>query len=315
MIEQRLWELLSLKLFGEATDDELNELNQLIAHRPDLADKMETLKKIWASREKGGVDKQSAFDRHLQRLSNHLAEPALLYENTIEHVQEIKPVKEKSWSKIAWWLGGAAAAAIATFVFIGLKKQYAKANESLAKNTVTTRPGSKTKMQLPDGTTVMLNAGSNISYNEIFNSNTREVHLSGEAYFDVTHDKERPFIIHTNSLDIRVLGTAFNVRSYPNEKTTETSLLRGSVEISIHDNPGKKIILKPNEKLVMNNEVQEEKINQPVREKEEDRAIMTLSKIHFSRKDSSIAETRWMQDRLVFDDVQLGTILQELERS
>src|SRR4029078_631833 len=100
-------------------------------------------------------------------------------------------------------------------------------------NTVSTKRGSKSKVQLPDGTQVWLNADSRIAYNEKFQGNLREVTLEGEAYFDVVRDEKRPFVIHTAAIDIKVLGTAFNVRSYANEKNTETSLIRGSIEVTL----------------------------------------------------------------------------------
>ena len=98
-----------------------------------------------------------------------------------------------------------------------------------------------------------LNADSKLTYDENFRGDYREVSLEGEAFFDVVKDKTRPFIIHTKTLDIRVLGTAFNVSAYESEKNTETALFRGSVEVTLHNNPEKKIVLKPNEKLMVNN--------------------------------------------------------------
>src|ERR1019366_6239917 len=65
---------------------------------------------------------------------------------------------------------------------------------------------------------------------------------------------EKPFIIHTSKMDIKVLGTAFNVRCYPNEKKTETSLIRGRIEVTLKDRPDEKIYLSPNEKLTLLND-------------------------------------------------------------
>ena len=82
-----------------------------------------------------------------------------------------------------------------------------------------------------------------------FNKDLREVTLNGEAYFDVTKNAEKPFIIHTKKMDVKVIGTAFNVRSYSDEKTAEASLIRGSIEVTLKDRKDQKIILKPNEKI------------------------------------------------------------------
>jgi DNA-directed RNA polymerase specialized sigma24 family protein len=92
-------------------------------------------------------------------------------------------------------------------------------------------------------------------YADNFEGDTREVTLAGEAFFDVVKNPAKPFIIHTGAMDVKVLGTEFNVRSYPTEATTETALLRGMIEVTLHGKEKKKIILKPNEKLtVLNNE-------------------------------------------------------------
>ena len=94
-------------------------------------------------------------------------------------------------------------------------------------NTVSTKGSYKASINLPDGSKVWLNGDSKITYDGDFQGKTREVHLSGEAFFDVAKDKTRPFIIHTRTINLKVLGTAFNVRSYDNEKETETALVHG----------------------------------------------------------------------------------------
>ena len=93
-----------------------------------------------------------------------------------------------------------------------------------------------------------------MTYDKNFGKNIREVNLTGEAFFDVTKDSSHPFIIHTNVIDIKVLGTEFNVRSYPNDANTETSLIRGKVEVTVKNRANEKIYLEPNEKLVVAND-------------------------------------------------------------
>jgi ferric-dicitrate binding protein FerR (iron transport regulator) len=162
---------------------------------------------------------------------------------------------------------------------------------------------------LPDGTQVWLNADSRIAYNENFQGGIREVSLEGEAYFDVVRDEKRPFIIHTTAIDIKVLGTAFNVRSYANEKNTETSLIRGSIEVTLVKSlDKKKIILKPNEKLIVNNNqelLQSTNHNEPV---------MTLGKVNYNNHDKTAVETSWVKNKLSFDQESLENIALKLER-
>src|SRR2546423_14261851 len=103
--------------------------------------------------------------------------------------------------------------------------------------------GSRSKLVLPDGSTVWLNAGSKLTYNKDFGNNIREVSLVGEAFFDVMHIPDVPFVIETPTAVVKVLGTSFNVKAYPNETTTETSVIRGRVEISPRQRPGEKFVL------------------------------------------------------------------------
>lgn len=100
--------------------------------------------------------------------------------------------------------------------------------------------GSKTVVQFSDGTEVYLNHGSKIKYPQKFNSNTREVALSGEGYFKVTHNPEKPFIVRTQNLNVKALGTTFNVSAYPDEKIVATTLIEGNVVIE--RNEGEQIV-------------------------------------------------------------------------
>lgn len=114
--------------------------------------------------------------------------------------------------------------------------------------------GSKTEMVLADGTKVWLNAGSTLKFNNNFNNKTREVYLDGEAYFDVAKNKLKPFLVKTSKITLRVLGTSFNVKSYSEEKTIETTLIKGEVKVEKRDSDGhiSDYFLKPNQKAIFN---------------------------------------------------------------
>lgn len=103
------------------------------------------------------------------------------------------------------------------------------------------------KVVLPDGTRVMLNSRSLLRYPEKFDSRTREVYLQGEAYLEVAHNKEKPFIVHANNFNIQVLGTKFNVNSY-NGKSAFVALVDGSVQVTTAKNQNK-VMMKPNNLL------------------------------------------------------------------
>ena len=91
--------------------------------------------------------------------------------------------------------------------------------------------GSKSKVKLSDGSLVWLNAGSTLRYSSDFNVNNREVYLEGEAYFDVVRNEQTPFLVQTTTITVKVLGTAFNVKAYPEESVVETTVERGAVQL------------------------------------------------------------------------------------
>ena len=313
MTEERIWELLSLQLSGEATPEELEELEKLLRQFPEATHRAELIRNMWVSKEAGISNKSASFDKHLQRLSNHLSVPVLQF----EQVEQVNPKSSKPFiSRYRWLLVSAVAASVLIFFLLVWPQDSKKpvADRQLAK-TISTKPASKSRVQLPDGTQVWLNADSKITYDQNFLGNYREVQLSGEAYFEVTKDKTRPFIIHTSAMDVQVLGTVFNVRSYPNEKTAETSLLQGSVEITLHSSPDRKIVLKPNEKLIVNNNLSAPPAADSIHKNvlQEDVPVMTLSKVRFSKQDTGNIETMWVKNKLAFENEPIERMAAEIE--
>ena len=118
--------------------------------------------------------------------------------------------------------------------------------EPLVNNTIfkETPLGSKVTTKLPDGSLVTLNSGSKISFSEEFDENKREVHLSGEAFFEVVHNLNKPFLVRMDGDVVRVLGTSFNIRSYPEDSAVYVSVATGRVSYSIPS--GDEVILEPN---------------------------------------------------------------------
>ena len=116
--------------------------------------------------------------------------------------------------------------------------------DSLVFNTLIVLKGGEYSLELPDGTVVWVNSESSLRFPEKFTSNRREVFLEGEAYFEVKKDANRPFYVHTEVGKVRVLGTAFNVCAYSNDRFWQTTLVEGSVMINQEE---KEVLLKPNE--------------------------------------------------------------------
>lgn len=107
--------------------------------------------------------------------------------------------------------------------------------ESEEWKTIVVQKGNKSEIVLPDGTKVWLAADTKLHYPVHFSQTKREVRLEGQGYFDVEHDKERPFVVRTNFADIKVLGTKFNIKAYTNEYNTTTVLVDGLVNVALKD--------------------------------------------------------------------------------
>lgn len=111
--------------------------------------------------------------------------------------------------------------------------------------------GCQTKILLPDSSAVVLNSGSILKYPSDFGNKERIVYLDGEGYFEVAKNKEKAFLVYTGEAQVKVTGTVFNVRSYPDDKEMEVALIEGGVDVSGGDNT---ITLKPDEMAVFNRE-------------------------------------------------------------
>jgi ferric-dicitrate binding protein FerR (iron transport regulator) len=216
--------------------------------------------------------------------------------------------------RIAAALAAAAAvllAVVMTGIFSPARKNKPSPAEAPALNQVFTQPGSKTKVALPDGTLVWLNANSQLTYeNKTFGMEERTVTLTGEAFFDVTKNEKLPFIIHTRDMTIRVLGTAFTVRAYPKDRTAETALIRGLVEITTRRDPERKIVLKPNEKIVVPVEPPPNETNPALAQTHPPVSPYNIVRLG---KDS-VNETVWIRNKLEFDNLSMEELAPKLER-
>lgn len=181
-------------------------------------------------------------------------------------------------------------------------------------STVQTKPGSKTRITLPDGTLVMLNAGSTLSYPSNFAKSGREVRLTGEGYFDVTKMPNDPFVIHTNTVDIKVLGTTFNVRAYTDESHTETALISGAVEVTVKDGGRQHITLSPRQKLLVANVITDTVKPATAARPDDQKPLIVLESIEKERGGNEIAETAWVENRFVYRNETFLQLIKRMER-
>lgn len=310
MNTRRIWELTARKLANEATAEELQELSALLGDHPDTALPVELVDELWQKTTAAASEESAmaAHDRHISRMQAMgipIGEAAVVTQGLKPAAAILRPRRRYLW-----------AAAVSTGILLCMGAWWwtsAKKNNNAVTSEVTTRNGSRTSIQLADGTRVWLNAGSKLSYSKDFGKNDRSVTLSGEAFFDVAKQADRPFVIHTETMDIRVLGTRFNVRSYPQDKTTEASLITGSIEAIVKHN-ATRIILKPSEKIVVLNHLPAvAPATKPTTAKEE--SPVTLSHVsYYAAQTTAITETSWMDNKLVFKDESFAALAQEMER-
>ena len=299
MKEESFWLLVSLKLSGEAGPEDLAALDRMLAEHPERQAQLEMLGDWYTHAAPGGPGlRKGALQRHFQRLNQQ---------------QELPP-RGKGRRFFLFAIGMAASlAGLAFFVYHFTPKKTAA---PAAQNSVSTKRGSKSKIQLPDGSQVWLNADSRLVYDESFRGSAREVQLCGEAYFDVAKDPRHPFIIHTKTIDVLVLGTVLNVRSYSNDRNTEAVLIHGSVQVSLHNDPERKIILRPNDKVVVQNgALLLTSGPKPAAKKEDDTArVLSLGRAHFSHNDTIATEVLWVKNKLAFDKESLESVALKMER-
>lgn len=311
--DQNIWLLITLKVSGEATEVQLEDLEFLLKQDPELATAVDDLQRLWEKDHKAvSEETEDAFARHFQRLNKMMPTGIIEPERKTKEKAVLQHAAVNKKPYRFWWV--AAAAVVFTIWF------FARSSEGISSkaidNTVSTNPGYKASVNLPDGSKVWLNGDSKITYDGDFKGKTREIFLSGEAFFDIAKDKTRPFIIHTRTINLKVLGTAFNVRTYENDKETEAALVHGSIEVTLRNNPDKKIILKPGEKILVKNSSAGDSLSKYKKSEvsEEDEPIAILTKMHYYGKDSSIVETSWTKNQLVFFDERLDKIALNLER-
>jgi ferric-dicitrate binding protein FerR (iron transport regulator) len=152
--------------------------------------------------------------------------------------------------------------------------------------------GKRIEITLADGTRIWLNSGSQLSYPVSFTSNSREVYLSGEAFFDVESDPSKPFQVITDDMKIEATGTRFNVTSYANDPTTQTVLLSGKVSAGKNKRFARTVDIEPGERIAYN--------------KQEDNLMK-------DRVDVELYAS-WIDGYLIFDNEPVDEVFRKLER-
>ncbi len=224
-------ELLVKYLLGESSSKENIEVEEWIMHSTGNKKYYDDFKMIWDESKQfaytSTVDEEAAWQKFHNRIHNTPSETA-----------KVKSIGSFYWLRIAAMLILFAGAAFLTYKIFDNRKVKTLTVQSLTSVIVDT---------LSDKSVITLNKNSTLSYPEKFKGNTRTVDLKGEAFFNVTPDKTKPFIIHVNGVTVKVVGTSFNIKSV--NGNTEVIVETGIVEVTKEN---KKIELHPDERVVVN---------------------------------------------------------------
>lgn len=280
--KEHIDELIATCLSNGWDKDAQNELKEWIAASAENEKYFMQQQEIWFSavsaKEEAIYNKEKAFEHFKSRLAS----------------QEIKSdASRKQFRLTGFWCYAAVAALLCLVSYFSYWRGGASVKEGFSDIVVEAPLGSRTKLSLPDGTLVWLNAGSRMTYSQGFGVENRKLELSGEGYFEVKRNEEVPFLVKTNSLQVAVLGTKFNFRDYLDDAEAIVSLSEGKVVLNNLLKRNKEVFLSPNERVVLNKQSGKMKV--------ETAAVSNA--------------LQWTNGYLFFDEELLPDVAKELERS
>jgi len=291
-------------LEGNINDQELNKLNQWIFENDQHLNEFNALKSAWLLSEKSIP---ICVEKSVSALSKM---KEIIDQGKIIHIKPFWRFSRIAVSWLIFFLVGISASLI-------VNKPYQVKREQHTKTNITAPLGSKSLVDLPDGTKVWLNADSRITYNNTYGISDRDVQLTGEAYFIVITNKKIPFIVRTSDVLVKALGTKFNVKAYPNEKTITTTLEEGKIEVTSLSEPSlnKTIFLKPNETATYFKLEKTVGVSLAQELKEEiSQRIENKSNIEIIPDVKTELVTSWKDQTWIIESQPLGTLAPILER-
>ncbi|MGY3215234.1 FecR family protein [Mucilaginibacter sp. HD30] len=312
MVEPRFVELLTKELTEELTPAEQQELVLLMQQNTSYKKQSAIIKQYWNANKTEYKASAANFNKLMDVI--HLTEQS----GNVDSEDDNEKAPRKLWPAV---LKYAAVLVLGTTLFLWYLSARTAKETSIARNwqNSTTAPKVKRKLVLSDSTIVTLNSGTTLSYPLSFGDKIREVYLNGEAFFEVHKDRKHPFIIHTKKMNVRVLGTVFNIKSYDDASQSETSLIEGSIEVTLNDRKADRIILKPKEKLIVENNLPSQiQLNKPrgrnINAVIEGTQYSLTNLTYLPNIDSAAVETLWLKNKLVFKNEDFETIAADMER-
>lgn len=304
----RIWELLAKKFNHEISDHEIKELDDLLRKHQQEFQQSEILNAVF-NLEVVTEEDPSAVARSEKRLL-HTIEALTEKEETEDDIAapRVWSIKKhlRRYSKL--YLAATGNLAAVTLLYLVLSHD----TSGTLGNKINTERGAKTTVHLPDGSMVILNSGSRLSYDKDFGIKNRQINLEGEAYFDVKKNPSMPMIVSTAAVEVTVLGTTFNVKAYAEDSVVEASLFTGAIQLTTEKDPERVILLRPREKVTINQK--QNAYTVPATTKEIHTETVSLQHLAFNRTDSSFDEMAWLKNKLIFRSARFQDVANELQR-
>lgn len=297
-------ELIISVLQASASPEDVENLRWWISLDPENESYFDQSRNMWMAAKQYQSENSYDADKAWTRLSADL-----------ELQSEIDRNKEKRHFVISLWHVAAVVfvafgLGIATMLMVG-KNTITKSQTIYTQHIVPY--GSKSQVVLPDGSKVWLNAGSSLKYSQDFNHHTREVILDGEGYFDVMANKQLPFWVKTYGINIKVVGTAFNVKAYRDEKNIIATVERGQIriyDINRKELEEKEIVIEKKQQgkfLINNNKLSKTETAIP-------EAKAEVSDIKVIYNVPTELYTSWKDKRWIIEREELGSLAVKIER-
>jgi transmembrane sensor len=308
----RIWELFAKKFSKEITAQEEKELESLLHENQDAFMLNELISKFHKLKVRP-ISDDMLEDRSRKAIREAIG--SLQEGLVLQDAMDSEPIHIASKS-IRWFrIAGFAAAAMVVGLIWGIFFMREKGGDGTGNmNEIKTDALSKSTVSLPDGSVVILNAGSELSYNKEFGTRSREIKLVGEAYFNIKKNPNMPLVVHASTVDIWVKGTTFNVKAYPKDSTVEAALLTGVIELVSQKDPERKILMRPNEKVIVSEKTSDRPIPATTKTvKVENKETISLSRMQPDSIDNSYPELNWLKNKIVFRSQTFRSLAKEME--
>jgi ferric-dicitrate binding protein FerR (iron transport regulator) len=311
-IPEHIKSILTALFAGAATDTEVNTLREWVDASADHYDLLRKYRKIqYLLRSYGQRNKYDSSEAW-EKLTLMLKKDAS--RRTLRLLKQI--------GRYAAMILLAFGSGMAAMYYVSLAQDRETAPEETADffTEYTVPYGSKSMITLPDSSSIWLNAGSKLRYSSAFNRTNREVFVEGEAYFKVARNEAKPFFVKTSAVTLKVLGTSFNIKAYPEENNVETTVETGTVQV-LRNVEGKlmdKLVLTAGQKvMVIKSARTDSRATQPIPLPEPLKAVMpeaVAEKTIVTKNVTAELYTSWKDNRWIIEKEPLDKLAVKLER-